>query len=566
LPAAGEIDTRAVPEKQLARRDADDTAREYLPGSNNWAVGGSATRDGVAILADDMHLGIGVPSIWLRAEITLGAQGKGAGTRTRRLAGVTLPGAPNMVVGSNGDIAWGFTNSYGQWFEVVAHPKSGDARIETTEEEIRVKGADSVRIAVREAPWGPVLASDKLHDYSLWWALYRDGAINLESLKLHHAQDVDQAIGIAQRAGIPHQNFMVADKDGNIAWTIMGRIPSRNGAARSTSRGKVVDANQLPEGWLAPEKYPLVKNPPNARLWTANSRQTGGEMAATIGDGGFDLGARARQIRDRLLEKNKLDEKDLYGIQLDAEARFMKRWVDLARAVADAQGDDKSKALATELAKWNGRADVDQTAYRIARAFRVLAMDRLWEAWVAAGRRGAPAGATEIVSAERKLTIDDDGRFEYPAWQAIESKPAHLLPQPYKSWDQFFSAQLIEVHDELVKQAGSLDKATWGQRNTTRFRHPFSRVMPFLGRWLDMPATPQAGDNHMPRVAAPTFGASQRLVVAPGKEERAIFTMPGGQSGHPLSPFFGAGHAEWLHGEPAPLLAGPALHTLRLEP
>jgi penicillin amidase len=118
----------------------------------------------------------------------------------------------------------------------------------------------------------------------------------------------------------------------------------------------------------------------------------------------------------------------------------------------------------------------------------------------------------------------------------------------------------------LVAQTGSLDKATWGERNTTRFKHPFSRAMPFLSRFLDMPALPQAGDNHMPRVAGPTFGASQRLVVAPGKEERGILTVAGGQSGHPLSQFYGAGNLAWYEGNATPLLAGSERHALRLTP
>ena len=90
--------------------------------------------------------------------------------------------------------------------------------------------------------------------------------------------------------------------------------------------------------------------------------------------------------------------------------------------------------------------------------------------------------------------------------------------------------------------------------------------MPFLSRWLDMPQTPQAGDNHMPMVAAPAFGASQRMVVSPGHEDQGIFVMPGGQSGHPLSPFYGAGHIDWVAGKPGSLLAGPTAHTLKIVP
>jgi penicillin amidase len=569
IPSAARINTRDSDEKMVARqwpREASVSEAEQVPGSNNWAVGGAATADGVAILADDMHLGIGVPSIWYRAQLEIGTP-----NAVRRIAGVTLPGVPGMVVGSNGDVAWGFTNSYGQWFEVVAHAKSkvGPADLTTIDETIDVKGHAPVMLKVREAPWGPVVASDKQHDYSLWWTMYRDGGVNVESYRLLHARSVDEAVGIAQSSGIPHQNLVVADRNGNIAWTIMGRIPARGGVPRASSRARAVPAegaSALPDGWLAPEHYPLIKNPANARLWTANSRQAGGALGAIIGEGGFDLGARAKHIRDKLDEKPRWNEADLYALQLDDEGRFMKRWVELALRIARLGNDPKSTALASELAKWNGRAGVDQTAYRIARAFRVQTFDVLWEHWLKAARRRAANDASELVATDKVLKLGHDSRFEYPVWQALESQGIHLLPLPHQSWDGLLVAQLHAVYDELVAQTGSLDKATWGERNTTRFKHPFSRAMPFLSRFLDMPALPQAGDNHMPRVAGPTFGASQRLVVAPGKEERGILTVAGGQSGHPLSQFYGAGNLAWYEGNATPLLAGSERHALRLTP
>jgi penicillin amidase len=70
----------------------------------------------------------------------------------------------------------------------------------------------------------------------------------------------------------------------------------------------------------------------------------------------------------------------------------------------------------------------------------------------------------------------------------------------------------------------------------------------------------------MPRIQGPDFGASERLVVSPGVEERGIFHMPGGQSGHPLSPFYRRGHADWIYGRPSPLLAGRPIATLVLRP
>lgn len=87
-----------------------------------------------------------------------------------------------------------------------------------------------------------------------------------------------------------------------------------------------------------------------------------------------------------------------------------------------------------------------------------------------------------------------------------------------------------------------------------------------LARRLCMPADELRGDRIVPRVAAPAFGASQRMVVAPGREQDGLAHMPGGQGGHPLSPFRGAGHDDWVHGRPTPFLPGPARYTLTLRP
>jgi penicillin amidase len=91
-------------------------------------------------------------------------------------------------------------------------------------------------------------------------------------------------------------------------------------------------------------------------------------------------------------------------------------------------------------------------------------------------------------------------------------------------------------------------------------------AIPQLSRWLDMPPQPLPGDSHMPRVQSRGFGASQRMVVSPGREEEGIFHMPGGQSGHPWSPYYRSGHEAWASGEPTAFLPGPSVHELVLMP
>jgi penicillin amidase len=91
-------------------------------------------------------------------------------------------------------------------------------------------------------------------------------------------------------------------------------------------------------------------------------------------------------------------------------------------------------------------------------------------------------------------------------------------------------------------------------------------AVPGLGWLTDPPDVPVAGDALVPRVAIPGFGSSERLVVSPGHEDRAIFEMPAGQSDNPLTPYYGAGEAAWVNGAPAKLLPGPARWRLTLTP
>jgi penicillin amidase len=550
MPTAAQLNTRHAAKHVLSAAPTlaalEEAERQQAIGSNNWAVGGALTAHGGAMLADDMHLTLGVPNIWFRAEYRLKtADGM------RRVAGVTLPGVPVMIVGSNGEVAWGFTNTEGRWFDWIPVPKG--APVTEIRERILVEGEAPVELVVRETQWGPIARSRKHQDYALAWTIYQPGAINARLNDLSFARNVDEALAIARQSGVPHQNILLADKAGNIAWTVAGRMPARVRGESPLWTG-FSTPDMVPRPWLPPESYPVVKNPADARLWTANNRQMGGDADAKIAEGGFDLGARAQQIRDRLREKDRFTEADLYAIQRDREARFMKHWADLMRVTAGKSATADGGEIATLLAAWNGHADADQVGYRLARSFRSRVISELWNAWI-------HAAAPDI-----GVTVSPEGRSEYPVWQALTERPMHLLPQPFASWDAFLIAQSEAVAQELKAAHIRLSEATWGKRNLAHIVHPFSLAIPGVGRVLDMPHTPMPGDNHMPMVLTPRDGASERMVVAPGHEETAILAMPGGQSGHPLSPFYGAGHMDWLEGKPTPLLAGEARYTLTLRP
>jgi len=540
---------------------------ESAPGSNAWAVAGDRTAAGAGgLIASDMHLGLGLPNIWYRAALVYPRPDGGE----RRVAGVTLPGAPAVVVGSNGRIAWGFTNAQGDTADLVvvdADPADsgryltaeGPRPFETTAETVRVAGGAEERFEVRETVWGPVAGEDAAgRPLAFAWIAHRDGAVGFELLDLEGAETVDEAMAVANRAGIPLQNFLVADDSGRIAWTLAGRLPRRLGGYDPRFPASWADGAAGWDGLLPAEAAPRLADPPEGLLWSANNRTVDGEALATIGDGGFVTAARAGRIRDRLRALEAATPADMLSIQLDDSAFFHERWHRLLVDTLDRAGstDPRRAAARALLDDWSGRAEPGSVAYRLVRATRRFLAEELFAALAAPCREADPE--FDYLSVHP--------RYEGPLWRLVEERPPHLLPPRHASWDAALLGAFDRVLDALELSDGPLETKTWGRHNTIVLRHPLSRAVPALGRWLDTAPVELPGDNYMPRVVTPGFGASERLAVSPGREEEGYFHMPGGQSGHPLSPHYRDAHPAWVTGEATPFLPGPTVNTLRLTP
>jgi len=167
---------------------------------------------------------------------------------------------------------------------------------------------------------------------------------------------------------------------------------------------------------------------------------------------------------------------------------------------------------------------------------------------------------------ELKEKLPRLSQAEAAVWALLTERPPHLLDPRYSDWDALLAGAAQRVVTELGQQPGGLAARTWGERNTTSIRHPLAGAVPMLARLLNMPARALPGDSNMPRVQGPEFGASQRMVVSPGHEPDGIMHMPGGQSGHPLSPFYGAGHADWEDGRATSFLPGDPQYRMELRP
>ncbi|HLJ38770.1 MAG TPA: penicillin acylase family protein, partial [Steroidobacteraceae bacterium] len=457
---------------------------EPVAGSNNWAIAGTVTASGAALVANDMHLSQRVPAVWYHARLrTTGAAGPAVD-----LTGVTLPGAPLLVAGSNTHIAWGFTNSAGNWVSVTRVPctavgeaglttPAGPQPLSVVRERIHVKGAADAELAVRSGPAG-VLWQAEPERRSCWfvgWLAQLPEATNINLMQLEQATTVADALALAPSIGIPHENFVVGDAQGHIGWSIAGRIPD------DASPGRALGGSP----WTTAADHPHLMDPPHGRIWSANARVSveAHELAliggadAPFGDY-YDLGARARQIRGDLLSLPlNLKPADMLRVQLDDRALFLARWRGLLLHLldeADLRGHPQHAGFRHLIETWDGRAGADSVGYRLVRAFRERTREAAWSM------------VLEALDVPEDYNTGPPEQFEGPLWQMVSRQPLHLLAHEYPDWSAFLRAQLDATLADLAKDCPQLEQCTWGRRNTVRIRHPLSRALPALASFLDM--------------------------------------------------------------------------------
>jgi penicillin amidase len=541
-------------------------------GSNNWAVDAAHSADGGALLANDMHLGLGVPNIWYRVAMTL--PDPGDPLQTLRLAGVTLPGLPVLVVGSNGSVAWGFTNTGGDWSDLVRIDRDprdatryltpdGAIAFEVSDEAIAIKDAPARSVSVRSTIWGPIVWTDHQgRDYAQHWLAHDPDVLSSDLSRPERVRTIDEMLVAVAGLGMPNQNVAVADRAGRIAWTVGGALPRRRGFDGFTAESWA-DGTRGWDGYLANSEFPKIVDPERGRIWTANAPVVDGAMLGLIGDGGYSDGIRARIIRDRLLAIDKATPRQMLALQLDNTALFLERWRTLLLATLAAPGTATpaaQQARRDELRRlvettWTGQASPDSAAYLLVRTFRAEVVRSVLTFVTAPARDQDPA-----------FDYSRSMRTEGPVWDLVSAKPLHLLDPRFPSW----AALLLEAADTtiagLTVDGAALADRTWGQVNRARILHPLASAVPLIHRWLNMPDDPLPGDVYTPRAHSPGTGPSERMVVSPGREEQGILHMPTGQSAHPLSPYFGTMHRAWLNGDVVPLLPGAATHTLTLTP
>ena len=438
--------------------------REAL-GSNNWVVSGRLTADGAPLLANDMHLDVRVPNTWYRAQLEWPDAADAA--QTHRLVGVTLPGSPALVVGSNTFIAWGFTNTYADWSDHVVleidpndpgryRTSSGWRTFVTYDEVIQIAGEADHHEPVRWTIWGPVLGSDHQgRERAYRWVAHSGSQLGAAVIPLENAKTVRDAFRDVHGLGTPGQNMVVADRSGHIGWTVYGSIPRREGTDGRLP-ASWADGRTTWNGWLADVDYPNLIDPPAGRIWTANARVVDGPMLAKLGDGGYEVGSRATIIRDRLAARGQFAAADMLDIQLDTRAVFLSRWRDLIlrTLTPDIVSRRIDRATFRDLVErsWDGHASPQSVGYRFTRMFRDQVSDAVFTFLL-----------TECYAADVNFDHTALRRREGPLWKLITERPMHLLDPQFDSWDEL----LVQAVDEVIERAKEAARIGWREVGET---------------------------------------------------------------------------------------------------
>ena len=504
--------------------------------SNAWVIGGSLTRSGKPILANDMHLALRTPSIWYLAALHGGPYD---------VAGMTLPGVPFVIAGHTTAVAWGFTNASLDdidFFRIRVDStdparyltRDGSERFRVAAETIRVKGRDQpIVMNVRLTRHGPVvsLAEQGGELVALRWAAH-DPSRSYEAIPIFNrarsALDFLDAIPLFDN---PHQNVVFADTSGTFGYAMGGRIPRRGD-------GRLPPTLPVP-GWTGEwdwdgylpftEYHPVVLNPPEGFVVTANNRQAAGGTAALI-TSRWEPPFRAARIIEMIRTDPPFDAEDVHRMQLDVKDALAERYVHRAIESARAAGHDE---VADALEGWDLEA-----------------------------RAGSREAALFYVWYERlRAHMRQDLYGEESGWLPREAVNAAIENGEFMWRDSARAATgFAEGARAAIVEADSIAAGrTWGELHQVTAEHALGSAA-LLQRVFRLNVGPVEASgspstvavSHFAGISFPTrvtSGVSQRHVVDLGEIDGAGgFILPTGQSGLPFDSHYRDQWRRWLDG------------------
>ncbi len=301
----------------------------FFEGSNAWVVSGKKSKSGKPILANDPHIDFSVPSVWYEAHLV---------TPEFEIYGHHLAAVPVALLGHNRQMGWGLTmfkNDNMDFFREKVNPDNPnqvwyedhweDLKIET--KTIIVKGQEDVILNVRRSKHGPIV-NDVVNGFkghkdpiSMWWAYLEKSNRMIDGFyDLAHSKSIEGARVAAGKIHAPGLNILYGDRDGNIGWWAVGKIPIRPDHVNSKFVLDGASGKDEYLGFWDFPKHPQLVNPPSGIIVSANNKPK--DQGNGIVPGYYNILDRALRIRELLEKKNDWSAEEMKDIQLDTTTRL----------------------------------------------------------------------------------------------------------------------------------------------------------------------------------------------------------------------------------------------------
>ncbi len=298
----------------LSNADFSEEKSQKGIGSNNWAVSGKKTASGNTMLCNDPHLGLNLPSIWF--EIQMACPEFNA-------YGASLPGAPGVISGFNGSIAWGVTNvahDVKDWYAIKWADASKKAyyfdgkKMPSTfiMDTIRQKGQKAIIDTLIYTHIGPIVKNVKGTDYALRWIANDVGDEPLTFLKLMKGKNYNDYLDAIKHFSCPAQNLVFACKDGDIALWTQGKLPLRKKNQGKFVMDGSVSFNQY-QGFIPQDHIPHEHNP--AKGFVASANQHSVSPYYPYYTYGYFEEYRGRFLNGKLSKMKKISQEDMLNLQ-----------------------------------------------------------------------------------------------------------------------------------------------------------------------------------------------------------------------------------------------------------
>ena len=520
-------------------------------GSNSWAIAPHRSSSGNAILCNDPHLRLTLPSVWYLMHLK--AQPEGAGAEAYEVWGATVPGAPFVQIGRNREISWGITAALcddAELYREKLHRLDPSLYLtgsewqpfETRQEIIGVRWGKSIRRTIRSSRHGPLISDFTVplssgEALAFRWTAHQPSAEATGLYKLNRARNWGEFLDSLSYASAPSLSYVYADKAGNVGYSLAGKIPLRSKVPSLLPLEGWDESNDW-LGYIPHDELPRIYNPADGVIATANNNVVDSTYPHYLSHF-FEPPYRISRIRELLGDGRQFSIEDMVAIQADLISFQAKSLVDVLRL--DLQRISEQNALlrdaADRLLTWNGHCGEDSAASAIYHVWHHRLLANLL----------VPVLGEDLFSAYLEIF----NQSIVPTDEIL--KDGNSCWFKARSRYELAVTSLREACEFLRDKLGvNPRKWHWGKIHQLTIKHSLARVT-LLKSLLTIGPFSSAGDGTTINMGfyrhsqsfEHTVGPSLRIIIDAGDLENSRFVLACGQSGHPTSPHFQDQTALW---------------------